>query len=93
MVGVLGVFVVGFAMAPIFPGLVSSTSQRVGEHHAANTIGIQMSAAGLGGALLPALAGFLAQRFSLEAIPVMLVVSLVGLLALYLFSTHLKIAE
>jgi len=39
------------------------------------------------------LAGFLAQRFSLEAIPVMLVVSLVGLLALYLFSTHLKIAE
>lgn len=90
MVGVLGVFVVGFAMAPIFPGLISSTSQRVGEHHAANTIGIQMSAAGLGGALLPALAGFLAQRFSLEAIPVMLVVSLVGLLALYIFSTRLK---
>ena len=86
LVGVLGVFLVGFAMAPIFPGLVSSTSQRVGAHHAANTIGIQMSAATLGGALLPALAGFLAQRFSLEAIPVMLAASLLGLLALYLLS-------
>ncbi len=93
MVGVLGVFVVGFAMAPIFPGLVSSTSRRVGEHHAANTIGIQMSAASLGGALLPALAGFLAQRISLETIPVMLVVSLLGMFILYMLSTRVKMAE
>jgi fucose permease len=83
LVGLLGVFLVGLGMAPIFPGLVSSTSARVGEQHAANTIGIQMSAASIGGAVLPALAGFLAQRFSLEAIPVMLFVLLVALLALY----------
>ena len=88
LVGVLGVFVVGLGMAPIFPGLVSSTSRRVGEHHAANTIGIQMSAASVGGAGLPALAGFLAQRFSLEAIPVMLVVLSVGLILLYWLSTR-----
>lgn len=90
MVGVLGVFVVGFAMAPMFAGLISSTSQRVGNQHAANTIGIQISAAGLGGAILPALAGFLAQRFTLEAIPLMLSVSLLGILILYLLSTHNK---
>ncbi len=90
LVGVLGVFVVGFAMAPIFPGLVSSTSQRVGAHHAANTIGFQMSAAGLGGALLPSLAGYLAQHISLETIPVMLTVSLVGLLVLYILSVRYK---
>jgi fucose permease len=92
VVGVAGVFIVGFAMAPIFPGLVSSTSQRVGQRHAANTIGFQMSAAGLGGALLPSLAGFLAQRISLETIPVMLALSLLGLLILYLLSTHLNTA-
>jgi fucose permease len=86
-VSVVGVFLVGFAMAPVFPGLVSSTSQRVGARHAGNTIGIQVSAAGLGGALLPSLAGFLAERISLEAIPVMLAVSLLGLLSLYLLST------
>ena len=92
-VGVLGVFLVGFAMAPIFPGLVSSTSQRVSRRHAANTIGIQISAAGLGGALLPSLAGFLAQRISLETIPVMLSVSLLGLLGLYLLSMRVKPVE
>jgi fucose permease len=92
LVGVAGVFIVGFAMAPIFPGLVSSTSQRVGQRHAGNTIGIQISAAGLGGALLPSLAGFLAEHISLETIPAMLSVSLLGLFILYLFSTRLKMA-
>ena len=93
LVGVLGVFVVGFALAPIFAGLISSTSQRVGEHHAANTIGIQISAAGLGGAILPVLAGYLAQRISLEAIPAMLVISLLGMLILYLLTSHTKTTE
>jgi fucose permease len=93
LVGVAGVLIVGFAMAPVFPGLVSSTSQRVGQRHAGNTIGIQISAAGLGGALLPALAGILAERISLETIPVMLSVSLLGLLILYMLSTRVKMAE
>jgi fucose permease len=93
LVGVAGVFVVGFAMAPIFPGLISSTSQRVGQRHAGNTIGIQISAAALGGALVPSLAGFLAERTSLEIIPVMLCVSLLGLLILYVFSARVKTAE
>lgn len=93
LVGVAGVFIVGFAMAPIFPGLVSSTSQRVGQRHAGNAIGIQISAGALGGALLPSLAGFLAKRISLEAIPVMLSISLLGLLILYLLSSPAKTAE
>jgi fucose permease len=92
-IGVAGVFLVGFAMAPIFPGLVSSTSQRVGLRHAGNTIGIQIGAAGLGGALLPALAGILAERISLETIPVLLAVSLLGMLILYLLSTRVKMTE
>jgi fucose permease len=82
LVGVAGAFVVGFAIAPIFPGLVSSTSQRVGQRHAGNTIGIQISAAGFGGAVLPALAGFLARCISLETIPVLLFISLLGMLIL-----------
>jgi fucose permease len=92
LAGVLGVFVVGFAMAPVFPGLISSTSRRVGRVHAANTIGIQISAAGVGGALLPALAGLLARRGSLEAIPGMLGGSLLGMLTLYVLSTRFKTA-
>jgi fucose permease len=93
LVGVVGVLLVGFGLAPIFPGLVSGTSQRVGQRHAGNTIGIQVSAAGLGGAVLPALAGFLAQRISLETIPILLAISLLGLLGLYLFSIRVKRTE
>jgi fucose permease len=93
LIGVAGVWIVGFSMAPIFPGLVSSTSQRVGARHAGNTIGIQIGAAGLGGAVMPSLAGYLAARYSLEAIPVLLTISLVGLLGLYWLSTRLKPAN
>ncbi len=86
-VSLMGIFITGFAMSPVYPGLVSGTRERVGAQHAANTIGIQISAAGLGGALLPSLAGVLAQRISLETIPLMLVVSLIGLLIIFLIST------
>lgn len=65
----LGLALTGLAIAPIFPALISSTSYRVGKEHTTNTIGMQISAAGLGGALLPALAGVLARNISLEVIP------------------------
>ena len=79
----LGVAIVGFAVAPIFPAMVSGTRDRVGAHHAANTIGIQIAAAGLGGALLPGLAGILARQISLEVIPVYLAFLIAALLTLY----------
>jgi len=72
----LAITITGFAIAPIFPALVSSTSYRVGKEHTSNTIGIQIAAAGLGAALLPGLAGILASNISLEVIPVFLVVLL-----------------
>ena len=83
-VSIIAVSAIGFAIAPIFPGLVFGTSGRVGEHHAANTIGMQIAAAGFGGAVVPSLAGVLAQNFSLEAIPVYLVVVFLVWTALYL---------
>ncbi|KPL79370.1 MFS transporter [Ornatilinea apprima] len=85
-VSLIGIAVVGFSIAPIFPALVSSTGRRVSARHAANTIGMQISASGLGGALLPALAGALARRISLEVIPVFLVSLIVLLLVLYFAS-------
>lgn len=80
---IIAVSIIGFALAPIFPGLVSTTSSRVGEHHAANTIGMQISAAGLGGAVISGLAGVLAQNIDLEAIPVYLTCLFVILIGLY----------
>ncbi len=93
VVSLSGLFILGFSMAPIFPGLVSGTSQLVGVRYAANTIGIQLSAAAIGGALIPSLAGGLAVRYSLEIIPVLLTGTMLVLLILYLLSSRLKTAE
>ena len=70
----LGIAITGIAIAPIFPALISSTSYRVGKEHTTNTIGMQISAAGLGGALLPGLAGILAKNISLEIIPIFITI-------------------
>ena len=77
------VALIGFAIAPIFPALVSGTSQRVGVRYAANTIGMQMAAAGLGVALIPGLVGVLARRIDLEIIPACLTILFALLLGFY----------
>lgn len=82
----VGVGITGLAVAPIFPGLVSSTAQRVGTHHAANTIGMQIGSAGLGAALVPGLAGILARHISLEIVPPYMCGLFVLLISLYLLS-------
>ena len=86
VVSLIGIALTGFAVAPIFPGLMSGTGARVGNQHAANTIGMQISGAGLGGMALPSLAGVLADSISLEVIPVYLSAAIALLLVLYLAS-------
>jgi fucose permease len=85
---IIAVSIIGFALAPIFPGLMSGTGARVGDHHAANTIGMQISAAGFGAAVVPAIAGVLAQNISLEAIPMYLTGLFVILLTIYALTSR-----
>ena len=80
---VVAVAVIGFALAPIFPSMISGTSQRVGEHFAANAIGMQISAAGLGAAVIPSLLGILARQTSLEVIPICILALFIVLFGLY----------
>ncbi|WP_244239275.1 MFS transporter [Corallococcus carmarthensis] len=64
----LGLALLGFALAPIFPALMSETPRRVGldvSHHA---VGFQVSAATAGVAALPSLAGVIAERWGLQFI-------------------------
>lgn len=85
IISLAGIALTGLAIAPIFPGLMSGTSDRVSPRFAANTIGMEMSAAGIGSALVPAVIGVLAKNSSLEIIPVCLFVSFLLLLALYTY--------
>jgi fucose permease len=84
----VAVCLIGVAIAPIFPAMMSGTRTRVGDHHAANTIGMQMAATGLGATAIPGLMGILARRISLETIPVFLLVLYAGLLAVYVLGTR-----
>jgi fucose permease len=79
----IGLIVLGFALAPIFPLLMTITPERLGKLHATNAIGFQVGAAGLGIAASPALAGIIASNTSLEAIGPFLIASAVITIALY----------
>lgn len=83
---VLSVALIGLAVAPIFPALISGTSRRVGPKFAANTIGMQIAATGLGASVIPSVIGVLARRYSLEVVPVCLVLLFLLLFGLYRLS-------
>ena len=85
---VLAVSLIGISIAPIFPAMMSGTSRRVGDHFAANTIGMQMAATGFGAAVIPSLMGILARRLSLEVIPICLLVVYAGLAVVYLLASR-----
>jgi len=87
-VNLLAVGLIGISIAPIFPALMSGTSQRVGEKYAANTIGMQMAATGLGTAVIPSTMGILARHITLEVIPVYLLVVYAGLFGFYLLAAR-----
>ncbi len=86
VVNLIASAIIGLALAPVLAALLSGTSSRVGERYVANAIGIQIAAMGVGGAVGPALAGVVAQRFSLDAIPWFLMALTVVLIGAYLFS-------
>jgi fucose permease len=85
---VVAVAVIGVSIAPIFPAMMSGTRTRVGDHFAANTIGMQMAATGFGTAVIPSLMGVLADQLSLEVIPVCLLAVYAGLLGVYLLAAR-----
>lgn len=65
--------VLGFALAPIFPMLVTLTPARLGAEQATGVIGLQMAAAAAGGAFIPGLGGLLADAHGLEQLAPFLV--------------------
>jgi fucose permease len=79
----VGIALAGFTLAPVFPTSVSRIPAMVGSAHSPNAIGVEMAGAALGGALLPGLAGWLANQFGLEVIPLCLVT-----IALLQFAVH-----
>jgi fucose permease len=92
MANLLAVALIGLCIAPIFPAMMSGTSQRVGARFAANTIGMQMAATGFGGASIPTLLGVLARQVSLEIIPVSMMLVYGSLFLIYFMAVKPRIS-
>lgn len=78
-----GVALLGFALAPMFPSLIALTPARMGPTHTANTVGFQITAAMLGGAVLASGFGLIADRFGLETLGPFLLVAAVLLTGVF----------
>lgn len=64
----LGLALLGFMLAPVFPVLMAQTPARLGSRLAQHAIGLQVAAANIAASLVPAFAGVLAGALGLEII-------------------------
>lgn len=78
-----GTALLGFALAPQLPLLISATPGYVGPQHANNAVGVEVAVGSLGGAVLPSLIGVLARVQGLEAFGPFLFISALGMATLF----------
>jgi fucose permease len=81
VVALLGLVVVGAALAGVFPALVALTPARVGGEFAYHVIGWQIGAASIGGSAISALCGLAFERWGLGELGPALVAAAVALVA------------
>lgn len=67
-IGVVGLPIAGLGLAPIFPTLVSVTPHRLGQDRSTHAIGYQLSAATIGGTILPWVTGVIAEARGLDVL-------------------------
>jgi fucose permease len=85
-----GAALLGFALAPVFPTLISVTPDRVGPRYAPHAVGFQVAAASLGIATLPWLAGLLARKHGIESVCPYLIATSLTVLALHELTLRLN---
>ncbi len=76
-VTLLGLLLIGFGCAPIYPSIIHETPRNFGTENSQAIIGIQMASAYTGITLMPPLFGFLIKRVSIGIYPLYLSIFLV----------------
>ncbi|MHC5268811.1 MFS transporter [Enterococcus sp. LJL98] len=65
----LGICLIGFGCAPIFPSMLHETPQRFGQQIAQQIMGVQMAMAYTGSVVLPPMFGFLVPKLGMQVLP------------------------
>lgn len=71
---------IGFGLAPIFPGMLHETPVRFGKELSQKIIGVQMAFAYIGSALVPVLLSLIYQTIDIKFFPISLLVLTIGML-------------
>jgi fucose permease len=79
----IGLAMMGFFLAPIFPLLIGETPRRVGVSRANHLIGFQIAAANIGAVSLVAAVGGAVETIGLEVVPWALLITLVLFVAIH----------
>lgn len=91
MVNLIALVLIGFAYAPIYPAMVSTTLQRIGVQDFNNAMGLQVTGAALGIVVLPGSIGLIASQTSLSSYPWSLLV--ITALLWLVYQTAMRIAS
>ncbi len=73
----IGLMVIGFGCAPIYPCIIHSTPAHFGAENSLSVIGVQMASAYVGSCLMPPLFGLIANHISAALFPFYLLVILI----------------
>ena len=80
---IVGMLIVGFGSAPIYPCVIHSTPRFFGEENSQAVIGVEMASAYLGICIMPPVFGFVADLFGLWILPIFLLA-----IALVMYVSH-----
>ena len=73
---IVGLILIGFGCAPIYPCVIHSTPEHFGAQHSHALIGVQMASAYIGNCLMPPLFGLIANHIHVALLPVYLLLIL-----------------
>ena len=73
---IVGLILIGFGCAPIYPCVIHSTPEHFGAQHSHALIGVQMASAYIGNCLMPPLFGLIANHVHVALLPVYLLLIL-----------------
>ena len=90
--GAYALALMGFAYAPIFPALISTTDRRVEKQYVSRVVGMQVAFAGMGMLVLPPLAGYIASRSSFESIPIFILILTLLLAVVAVMAQRIRVA-
>lgn len=84
----LGLFLIGFGCAPVYPCLIHSTPQKFGIENSQAIIGVEMASAYVGSTFMPPFFGVISNIFGIRILPLF-----AGLLLVIMFFLHEKLCR